>query len=102
MIGETTTDISNHEQVTVIMRRAEDILEVHEEYLRFYCAESIGADSLAKVIKDTLLHMKLSITKLRGQYYDGCNTMSGTKQVWLKESVMNNLVLCSRTVMATH
>ena len=60
------------------MRRVEDNLEVHVEYLGFYCVDSIGADSLMKVIKDTLLRMNQTIRKRRGLCYDGCSTMSGT------------------------
>jgi len=61
MINETI-DIFNVGQVTV-MRRVEDNLEVHDEYLGLYCVDSIGANSLSKRIKETFLHMNLSIKK---------------------------------------
>ena len=39
--------------------------------------DSITADVLTAVIKDVMLRLNLAITKLRGQCYDGCSTMSG-------------------------
>ena len=51
MIDETT-DISNREQVTIVIRRVNDDFEVYEEFLGLYHVHSIGADSLTAVIKD--------------------------------------------------
>ena len=78
MIDETT-DVSNQEQVTVVMRRVNEELEVYEEFLGLYQVASIVADSLAAVIKDTMTRLNLSMRKLRGQCYDGCSTMSGAR-----------------------
>ena len=78
MIDETT-DISNCEQVTVVFRRIDEEFNVFEDFLGLYHVTSIGAESLTEVIKDTLLRLNISINKLRGQCYDGCSTMSGTK-----------------------
>ena len=78
MIDETT-DISNREQVTIVIRRVNEDLEVFEEFLGLYHVESIAAEALTAVIKDSLVRMNLSLKNLRGQCYDGCSTMSGKK-----------------------
>ena len=78
MIDETT-DTSNQEQVTVVVRRVDEDLEVNEEFLGCYQVTSIGADSLVAVIKDTMTRINLSMSRLRGQCYDGCSTMSGAR-----------------------
>jgi hypothetical protein len=44
MVDETT-DVSNQEQVTIVMRRVDEDLEVYEEFLGLYQVASIGADS---------------------------------------------------------
>lgn len=78
MIDETT-DITNQEQVAIVMRRIDANFEVCEEFLGLYAVSSIGAASLFAVIKDTMLRFNLPMSKLRGQCYDGCSTMSGLR-----------------------
>ena len=78
MIDETT-DITNHEQVAVILRRVNEKLEVFEEFIGLYQVDSIRAECLTSVIKDSMFRLNLPISKLRGQCYDGCSTMSGAK-----------------------
>ena len=38
-----------------------------------------NADAIVVCIKDVLLHMNLRIKDAHGQCYDGCSTMTGTK-----------------------
>ena len=52
MIDETT-NISNHEQVTVVLRRIDEKSNVFEEFLGMYHVTSIGAESVTTVVKDT-------------------------------------------------
>ena len=75
MIDETT-DVTNQEQVTIVLRRIDDNFETYEEFIGLYMVSSIEAECLTEVIKDTI---NLSIQKLRGQCYDGCSTMSGIR-----------------------
>lgn len=42
-----------------------------------YEVSSTTGENLAKVVKDVLLHLNLSITSLRGQAYDGAANMAG-------------------------
>ena len=41
--------------------------------------DSITANVLTAVIKDIMLRLNLAISKLRGQCYNGCSTMSGAR-----------------------
>lgn len=45
MIDETT-DITNQEQVTVIMRRIDENFAAHEEFLGLYAVPCIDAETL--------------------------------------------------------
>ena len=78
MVDETT-DVTNKEQVTVVMRRIDEKFEVFEEFLGLYSVSSIDAASLFSVIRDTLVRLNLPLIKIRGQCYDGCITMSGSR-----------------------
>ena len=56
MIDETT-DASNAEQVAFVIRGVSDDLSVHKEFIELYHADSIQAQSLIAIIKDSLLHV---------------------------------------------
>ena len=74
MIDETV-DSSNREQAVMVFRWVHEFLEVHEEFMGLYMVPSIDADTLVTVIKDCLVRMNLSLTKCRGQCYDGASNV---------------------------
>ena len=78
MIDETT-DLSNHEQATVVIRWISESLDVHEDFLGLYQVPSIDSDTLTSVVKDSLCRINIQICKLRGQYYDGASAMRGAR-----------------------
>ena len=78
MIDEAT-DISNTEQVVVVLRWVGDDLSVHEELMGLYKADSTTASTLVTLIKDVLLRCNLSISMCRGQCYDRASVMAGKK-----------------------
>ena len=78
MVDETS-DVSNREQVCMIVRQVTEDLQVHEEFLGLYCVPSIDAATLSMIIKDLFTRMNLCFGKLRGQCYDGASAMSGSK-----------------------
>ena len=78
MIHETT-DSSNMEQVTLVIRHVTEELQVHEEFLGLYAVDSTDATTLVSVVKDAMVRMNLPMSKLRGQCYDGASVMSGIK-----------------------
>ena len=79
VMADETTDSSNHEQVTLILRHVTKELEVHEEFVGLYHTDSITAATLTSVIRDVLIRLNLSVDKLRGQCYDGASAMSSSK-----------------------
>ena len=78
MIDETT-DASNAEQVVFVIRWVSDDLSVHEEFIGLYHADSIQAQSLVAIIKDSLLRLNLKLELCRGQCYEGASVMSGAR-----------------------
>ena len=78
MIDETT-DVSNKEQVVVCFRWVDNNLEPHEEFIGLYQVESTQSSILVATIRDVLQRVNVSITKLRGQCYDGASSMSGSR-----------------------
>ena len=79
-MADETTDSSNREQVTLILRQVTKELEVHEEFLVLYHVASIDAAMLTTAIKDVLIRMNLPFNKLCGQCYDGASAMSSSKR----------------------
>ena len=78
MVDETT-DVSNKEQLTLVIRRIDENLEVFEEFLGMYTLLRTDAGSIVSAITDALLRFQIPMTKIRGQCYDGCSTMAGAK-----------------------
>ena len=73
------TDVLNQEQVAIILRWVDDQLTPLEEFIGLYAVPSIDSSMLVSIIKDTLVRMNLSLSKLRGQCYDGASNMRGVK-----------------------
>ena len=78
MVDETT-DISNREQSTIVIRWVAQDFQVHEEFIGLYNVPSIDSATLVGMIKDVMVRMNLSINKIRGQCYDGASAMKGSK-----------------------
>ncbi len=79
LMVDETTDKSNKEQLTIVMRWVSDKFEASEEFLGFHYMLSIDALSIVNAIKDIFLRFQIPFSKLRGQCYDGCSTMAGAK-----------------------
>ncbi len=60
MIDETN-DITNKEQVTIVIRSINEELEVSEDFLGLYIVSSIDASSLFSVVSDVLTRLKYKI-----------------------------------------
>ena len=77
MVDETT-DKSNKEQLTLVVRWVSEDFTVSEEVLGLNCLSATNAQSIVSVMKDAFLRFQLG-SKLHGQCYDGCSTMMGAK-----------------------
>ena len=72
--GETS-DASYKEQVVLCFRWVSDDLTDREDFIGFYQRDTIEANSLVNIIKEALLRLNLSISKVRGQCHDGASAM---------------------------
>ena len=76
-MADEATDSANKEELVLCFQWVDDGLKVHKEFIGLYQISDTCADTVVKVIKDTLVHMTLSIKRCRGQCYDGAGTMAG-------------------------
>ena len=58
-------------------------LEAHKEFIGLYQVESTESGMLVAVIHDVLQRLNVSVSKLRGQCYDGASAMSRSRGVAL-------------------
>lgn len=79
IMTDETTDVSNREQVVLVLRHVDDDLKAHEEFIGLTKVDSIDSATMTKTIEDCLIRMTLSINNSRGQCYDGASNMSGAK-----------------------
>lgn len=80
IMAAETTDASNREQVTIILRWVDDTdFSVHWEYVGLYGVPCTDSHTLVSIIKDTLVRLNLPLSKARGQCYDGAANMSGIR-----------------------
>ena len=78
MVDETA-DISNKEQLVICFRWVDQSLEAHEDFIGLYEIESTAAAVLLSTIQDVFTRVNISITKARGQCYDGASSMAGSR-----------------------
>ena len=57
-------------------RWVDDNFDVFEEFVGLYFLQTTTADSIVAAITDVLMHFQVLFSKIRGQCYDGCSTMS--------------------------
>ena len=80
IMADETTDASNREQVTIILRWVDDAdFSVHEEFVGLYTVPWTDSNALASIIKDALVRLNLPLSKATGQCYDGAANMSGIR-----------------------
>ena len=79
LMVDETTDVANVEQVVICIRWVNEKFEAEEEFVGLYEVESTGAEAIYSVITDVFLRANLSLSKVRGQCYDGAATMAGAK-----------------------
>ena len=84
MVDETT-DISNREKSTIVIRWVAQDFQMHEEFIGLYNVPSIDSATVVGMIKDVMIRMNLNINKIRGQCYDGASAMKGSKSSVAKQ-----------------
>ena len=79
IMADETTDISNHEQVVIVIRWITKDLIVHEEFIGLYEVACTDSATITAAIMDVLTRLNLSLSKVCGQCYDGASSMSGSQ-----------------------
>lgn len=64
LMTDKTTDVSNNEQTTIVLRWMSEDLIVNEEFIGLYQVPFIDAATLVLVAKDTFQRLNLSLSKL--------------------------------------
>ena len=80
MIADEVTDLSNKEQLCIVLRYVDsETLLVREDLVGFVeCNTGISGHDLATNITNTLEELGLDLKNLRGQAYDGAGKMAGS------------------------
>ena len=78
MIDEAT-DLSNTEQVVLVLHYVKEDLTVVEQFIGLNQTDAIDSRSLVRIIQDSLLHMNLKVQHCRGRCYDGAINMRGSR-----------------------
>lgn len=76
-----TTDTSNLEQVTLVIRRISDDLSVSEDFLDMFSLSSFNATSIVSILLDALMRFQIPLSKVHWQIYDGCNTIARANEL---------------------
>ena len=67
VIIDETQDLARHEQVSVIIRYCDQVLNVHENFVGFYKTDKMDGESLSLLLQNVLNSFGLSINNIRGQ-----------------------------------
>ena len=78
-MADEVTDCSNKEQVAICFRTVDDNFQPQESFIGLQVVESIQADVMVGVLKDTIVKMNLSVNNCCGQCYDGTANMCGSR-----------------------
>ena len=79
LMVDGTTDISNNQQLTIVLWRTDVNFDVYEDFLGIYQIKSSTAESIVSTIQNIFLRLGIPVAKLCGQCYDGCSTVAGVR-----------------------
>lgn len=83
ILADDTTDVSGIEQFSLCARYTDEINEtivMREDFLKFVPVEDVTGLGLSQTLITVCNNLKLNLTFLRGQGYDGASVMSGEFQ----------------------
>ena len=92
-MADKCADVINKEQLVICLRWVDENLQVHEDFLGLHPLIDTKADSIVKVIFDTIQRMGLKTENARGQCFDGVSTMAGIE--WHCSKSKTNKRCCS-------
>ena len=78
MLADEASDVSNKEQLSLVLRFVDQASYIREEFLGFLqCLNGTSGDAIAKLILEKLDVLSIELKNCRGQGYDGAGNMSG-------------------------
>ena len=77
ILADETTDVANHEQLSMSIRWVNEFYEINEDFIGLVQVPSTTSSTITTVIKDVLIRCALPITQCRGQGYNGAVNMMG-------------------------
>ena len=99
IICDGTQDITLEYQESIVIRYIDENLKVQEKCIGFYSSTSSTGESIANILKYTIIRLGLSMYNLRGQCYDGTYNMSavykGIQTIIQKEQPLAYNTYCS-------
>lgn len=79
ILADEATDISNQEQLPLIIRYVDGNDMIREDFVGFYACESgVTGEAISELIKSAVTSLGLDLADCRGQCYDGAGNMAGT------------------------
>ncbi|XP_076954088.1 uncharacterized protein LOC143628357 [Bidens hawaiensis] len=98
ILVDESRDVSKKEQTAMVLRYVDKFGFVKERFVGLVHVMETTALSLKKVIDELFAHYNLSLSRIRGQGYDGASNMSdefnGLKALILKENSSAYFVHC--------
>ena len=79
VMADESADVSNEEQVVICIRWIDDNLIAHEGFVSLKPGAKCTSEMIVNVMKETINQMRLKVSNLRGQCYDGAAVMAGHK-----------------------
>ena len=76
IIGDEVTDKSRQHDLGISIRWVDEHFFVHENFLELYLLSKGDADTMTRVIKDTLIRCQLPLSNCWGQCHDGARLVS--------------------------
>ena len=76
-MADETTDIINKEQFVICIRWVDNDLNANEDFIGLHELSVTNAETLAFILKDVVLRLRLDLERLRGKCYGGCGAMMG-------------------------
>ena len=71
VIADEATDISNTEQLSLVIRFIDVKGEIREEFMEFIPCASLSGEDIAELLKTAIAKYGFDLKNLRGQGYDG-------------------------------
>ena len=81
ILEDEATNVSNAEQLSIVIRYVENSSEIQERFLEFvHCKDGMSGKVISEKILESLKNHGLDISLCRGQGYDGAGKMAGKIQ----------------------